>query len=167
MKIPPALLLVPERVWLLLLIGIFFLGAVASYVVYNDSRALEQKIVAKQGEVSSVLQLRDIYETRKRNVEKGNQTSEPVGMSLATIESIVGKTIVGGRPTMLKPATLKEEKGSSQMEFELGVTGAALGEIVSFLKTIETAGFQVRKLQLTVPQANPTALDMRVILVRV
>ena len=43
----------------------------------------------------------------------------------------------------------------------------ALGEIVSFLKATETAGFHVKKLQLTVPQANPTALDMHVILVQV
>ena len=34
-------------------------------------------------------------------------------MSLATVESIVSKTIVGGKLAMLKPATLKEEKGSA------------------------------------------------------
>lgn len=164
MKIPPALLLVPERFWLLLFLGIFFLGGVASYVVYTDARALEQKIVSKQREVSSVQQLKDTYDARKRNAEKSYQKSESVGMSLATIEGIVTKTLVGGKLTMLKPAASKEEKGTQQMAIELGVTGAPLGEIVAFLKAAENAGFRVKRLQLTVPQANPSALDMHVIM---
>ena len=161
---PPAPLLVPERVWLLVFAGIFFLGAVASYVVYTDARAVEQKIVSKQRELSSVLQLKDTYETRTRSTEKSLQKTESVGMSLASVESIVTKTLVGGKLTMLKPATLKEEKGTQQMAIELSVTGAPLGEVVSFLKAAETAGFHVKRLQLTVPQANPTALDMNVIM---
>lgn len=162
MKMPPALLLVPERVWLFLFVGIFFLGAVASYVIYTDARALEQKIVSKQREVSSVLQLKDAYDARKRSAEKSLQKSESVGMSLASVESIVTKTLVGGKLTMLKPAASKEEKGTQQMAVELGVTGAALGEIVAFLKAAQDAGFHVKRLQLTVPQANPSALDMHV-----
>jgi hypothetical protein len=43
------------------------------------------------------------------------------------------------------------------------VTNAPLGEIVSFLKAAEAAGMRVKKLQLTLPQANPSALDMHVI----
>ena len=164
MKMPPALLLVPERVWLLLFVGIFFLGTVASYVIHTDARELEQKIVSKQREVSSVLQLKEAYDTRKRNAEKSLQKGESVGMSLASVESIVTKTLVGGKLTMLKPAALKEEKGTQQMAIELGVTGAPLGEIVAFLKAAENAGFRVKRLQLTVPQANPLALDMHVIM---
>ncbi len=167
MKMPPALLLVPERVWLLLFLGIFFLGAVASYLIHTDACALEQKIVSKQGEVSSVLQLKDIYETKRRGQEKSAQKTEPVGMSLASVQSIVTKSLAGGKLTMLKPATLKEEKGTQQIAIELSVTGAPLGEVVSFLKAAETAGFHVKRLQLTVPQANPTALDMHVIMARV
>ena len=71
MKMPPALLLVPERVWLLLFIGIFFLGAVASYVVYNDARALgtEDRIKARRSLISPATQgyLRD--EKTKRGEE--------------------------------------------------------------------------------------------------
>jgi hypothetical protein len=59
---------------------------------------------------------------------------------------------------------MKEEGGTQQPAIELSVTGAALGEIVSFLKAAETAGFRVKRLRLTVPQANPTALDMNVIM---
>ena len=167
MKMPPALLLVPERVLLFVFVGIFFLGAVASYVVHTDARAVEQKIVSKQREVSSVRQLKETYETRKRSTEKSVQKTEAVGMSLASVERIVTKSLVGGKLTMLKPAMSKEEKGTQQMAIELNVTGAALGEVVSFLKAAETAGFHVQKLQLTVPQANPTALDMHVIMVQV
>ncbi|MGD0233851.1 MAG: hypothetical protein ABSC55_04860 [Syntrophorhabdales bacterium] len=167
MKVPAALLLIPERVWLFIFTGIFFLGAVASYVLHTDASAVEQKIVSKQREVSSVLQLKETYETRKRSIEKSLQRTESVGMSLASVEGIVTKTLVGGKLTMLKPATLKEEKGTQQMAIELTVTGAPLGEVVSFLKAVETAGFHVKRLQLTVPQANPTALDMHVIMAQV
>jgi hypothetical protein len=161
---PPALLLVPERVWLLVFAGIFFLAAAASYVLQTDARAMEQKIISKQREVSLVLQLKDTYETRTRSTEKSLQKAESVGMSLASVQSIVTKTLVGGKLTTLKPATLKEEKGTQQMAIELSVTGAPLGEVVSFLKAAETAGFHVKRLQLTVPQASPTALDMHVIM---
>ena len=164
MKMPQALNLVPERVWLLLFVGIFFLGGVVSYVFHIDARAMEQKIVSKQREVSSVFQLKDAYEARKRSADRSLQKAESVGMSLASVESIVTKTLVGGKLTMLKPATMKEEKGTQQPAIELNVTGAPLGEIVSFLKAAETAGFHVKRLQLTVPQANPAALDMHVIM---
>jgi len=167
MKMPPALLLVPQRVWLFVFAGIFFLGAVASYLLHADTRAVEEKIVSKQKEVSSALQLKDTYEMRTRSTQKTHQKSESVGMSLASVQSIVTKTLVGGKLTTLRPAVLKEEKGTQQTAIELSVTGAPLGEIVSFLKAAEIAGFHVKKLQLTVPQANPTALDMQVIMGKV
>ena len=164
MKIPQAILLVPDRVWLLLFVGIFFLGGVVSYIVHMDAREMEQKIASKQREVSSVFQLKETYEARKRSVDRNLQTAESVGMSLASVQSIVTKTLVGGKLTLLKPATSKEEKGTQQTAIELNVTGAPLGEIVSFLKAAETAGFHVKRLQLTAPQANPAALDMHVIM---
>lgn len=166
MKISPALLFVPERVWLLLFVGIFFLGAVASYIVYNDAGAAEQKIASKQREVASVLQLKDVYETKKRSTGKSVQKTESVGMSLAAVDAIVSKTFAGGKLSTLKPSTSREEKDTEQMAIELGVTGAPLGEIVSFLKAAEAGGFHVKKLQLTVPQAGPTALDLHAILVQ-
>ena len=53
------------------------------------------------------------------------------------------------------------------MVIELRISGAPLGEVVSFLKAAETAGFKVKRLQLTVPQANPAALDMHVMMIQV
>jgi len=166
-KIPPALLLVSERVWLLVFMGIFFLSAAAIYVIRIDARTAEQRIAAKQKEVASVLKLKDVYEARKRALEKSNEKSESVGMSLASVESIVGKTFAAGRLAALKPAALREERGPQQMAIEVSVTGAPLGEITSFLKEARSAGFRVTKLQLTVPQTNATAIDMRAILVQV
>ena len=164
MRIPSTLSSIPERAWLFVFAGIFVLGVVGSYVLHIDARLVEQKIVSKQREVSSLLQLKDTYETRKRDTQKSLQKAESGGTSLATVEGIVSKTLVGGKLTTLKPATLKEEKGTQQMVIELRITGAPLGEIVSFLKVAETAGFHVKRLQLTVPQANPAALDMAVMM---
>jgi hypothetical protein len=167
MKVLSALSSIPERAWVFVFAGIFVLGGVGTYVLHIDARSVEQGIVSKQKEVSSLLRLKDTYETRKRVTEKGLQKSESVGMSLAPVESILSKTLVGGKLTVLKPAMLKEEKGTQQLAIEIRVSGAPLGEIVSFLKTAETAGFHVKRLQLTVPQTNAAALDMHVIMAQV
>ncbi len=163
MKLPSAIYAVPERVWLLLFVGIFILAGVGTYFLRSDTKQVEERIIAKQRELATVLQLRDTYEARKRVSEKTPQKTESAGMSLATIETIVSKTLVGGRLAMLKPAMTREDKGKQQMVVELRVTSAPLGEIVSFLKATEAAGFRVKKLELTLPQANPMSLDMRVV----
>jgi hypothetical protein len=154
---------VPERIWIFVMAGIFILAGIGTYFLHTDTRLMEQKIISKQKELTAVLQLRDTYEARKRVAEKSLQKIESTGMSLASVEGIVSKTLVGGKLTMLKPATIKEDRGKQQMVVELRVTNAPLGEIVSFLKAAEAAGFHVKKLQLTLPQANPTSLDMHVI----
>jgi hypothetical protein len=167
MKMPSALSSIPERAWFFVFAGIFIVGGIGTFFLYTDTRQLEQKIISKQKEVSSVLELKETFDARKRNPEKSIQKSESAGMSLASVESVVSKTLVGGKLTMLKPATLKEERGAQQMVIELRVAGAPLGEVVSFLKAAQTAGFRVKRLQLTVPQANPTAVDMHVIMAQV
>jgi len=164
MKMPSALLSIPERAWFFVFGGIFVLGGIGTFFLYTDTRLLEQKIVSKQKQVSSVLQLKETYETKKRGTEKSLQKTGSAGMSLASVEGIASKTLVGGKLIVLKPAALKEERGTQQMVIELRVAGAPLGEVVSFLKAAETAGFRVRRLQLTVPQSNPTALDMHVMM---
>ena len=163
MRVLSLLSSIPERAWVFVSAGIFVLAGVGTYFLYADTRLMEQKIISKQKELTTVLQLRDTYEARKRVKEKGLQKIESTGMSLATVEGIVSKTLVGGKLTMLKPTTIKEEKGKQQMVVELRVANAPLGEIVSFLKAAEAAGFRVKKLQLTLPQANPMSLDMHVI----
>ena len=167
MKMPSALSSIPERAWLFVLAGIFITGGIGTFFLYTDTRQLEQKIISKQKEVSSVLQLKETYEEKKRGTEKSLQKTESTGMSLASVEGVVSKTLIGGKLTMLKPATLKEERGAQQVVIELRVAGAPLGEVVSFLKAAQTAGFRVKRLQLTVPQANPTAVDMHVIMAQV
>lgn len=154
---------IPERVWILVFVGVFILCGLGTYFTWADARLAEQKILAKQKEAAAVMQLRDTYESKRRDAEKSVQKGESKGMSLATVEGIVTKTLVGGRLTMLRPTTMKEEKGKQQTAVELRVTNAPLGEIVSFLKAAEAAGMRVKKLQLTLPQANPSALDMHVI----
>jgi hypothetical protein len=167
MKMPSALSSVPERAWLFVFGGIFILGGIGTFFLYTDTRLLEQKIISKQKEVASVLQLKETYEATNRGPEKSIQKTGSAGMSLASVELIVSKTLVGGKLTMLKPATLKEERGAQQVVIELRVAGAPLGEVVSFLNAAQAAGFRVKQLQLTVPQANPTGIDMHVIMAQV
>lgn len=163
MKLGDLLSSIPERVWILIFLGVLILSGLGTYFTWADARLVEQKILAKQKEAAAVIQLRDVYESKRRDAEKSLQKGEAKGMSLATVEGIVTKTLVGGRLTMLRPTTMKEEKGRQQTAVELRVTNAPLGEIVSFLKAAEAAGMRVKKLQLTLPQANPSALDMHVI----
>jgi hypothetical protein len=108
-----------------------------------------------------------MYETAKRPTLKNVEKSETGGTSLAPVETIAKKTLIGGKLTMLKPAMLKQEKGTQQMVIEVRVTGAPLSEIVSFIGTAENTGFQIKRLQLTVPQTNPVALDMHLIIAAV
>ncbi len=70
MKMPSALSSIPERAWLFVFAGIFLLGGIGTFFLYTDTRLLEQKIVSKQKEVSSVLQLKETYETRKRDTRE-------------------------------------------------------------------------------------------------
>lgn len=163
MKIRERFSSIPDRIWILIFLGIFVLSGLGTYVTWTDTRLVEQKILAKQKEAALVMELRDVYETKRRAAEKGLQKADSKGMSLASVEAIVSKTLVGGRLAMLRPTTMKEEKGKQQAAVELRITNAPLGEIVSFLKAAETAGMRVKKLQLTLPQSNPSALDMHVI----
>ncbi len=166
MKLPALLVVIPERAWLLVCVGIIFLALAGSYAVRTESQGVERKIEAKQRELASVIQLKELYETRKRGSEKSAGTTEGVGMSLASLENIVSKSFVAGRLTALKPATAKEEKQTQHMPIDVSVTAAPLGEIVSFLNAATEAGFHVTKLQLSTAQPNAAVIDMRVVLVK-
>ena len=163
MKVRELLSSIPERAWMLIFVGIFLLSGLGTYFTWTDARLVGQKIVAKQKEAATIIQLRDAYQSKRRDAEKSLQKGDSKGMSLASVEGIVSKTLAGGRLTMLRPTTMKEEKGKQQTAVELRVTNAPLGEVVSFLKAAEAAGMRVKKLQLTLPQANPSAIDMHVI----
>jgi hypothetical protein len=44
---------------------------------------------------------------------------------------------------------------------DVKVTGASLGEVISFVKSADNSGLYVSKLRLSAPAANPTFLDMQ------
>jgi len=44
---------------------------------------------------------------------------------------------------------------------DVKVTGAALGEVISSVKSADSLGLYVAKLRLSQPAANPTTLDMQ------
>ncbi len=162
MKIFSSLAAVPEKVYVMIFFGIFLVASLSAYFVREDADLLEKQIYSRQKDLSQTLQLRDAYETKKRESERYvPKTADSQGISLALIEETAAKSFVGGTLTMLQPASTKEEKGSKRMEVDIKVTGAALGEIVSFVKATENAGLRVEKLRLSLPASNPTAVDMQ------
>lgn len=161
MKILDKLNIVPEKIYILICTGVFLVLAFSIYFLIEDTRVLEKKIASKQKDLSAVLKLRDSYEARKRLFEKhSSQKVEAKSISLGLVEEMVKKNFVGGMLTMLQPGTIKEEKGKQQMVIEVKVTGAPLGEVISFLRAADASGLYVKKLRLSLPAANPVALDV-------
>lgn len=168
MKLIDRLRTVPEMVYVLVFFGVFFVTAFSAYFTRQDTAVLEGRIAAKQKGLAEVIQLRDIYETKKHETERHDlkKTDNQSPLSLALIESMVNKSFVGGTLAALQPTTDKGEKGNSkQAAVELKVAGAALGEIVTFVKTAESEGLRVEKMHLSLPASNPMALDMQATIV--
>jgi hypothetical protein len=162
MRIFRRLAAVPERVYVVIFFGIFLVAALSAYFIREDTDLLEKQIHSRQKDLSQVLLLRDSYESRKRDSERYvPRAADNRGLSLALIEETAAKSFVGGSLLALQPSTTKEEKGSRRMAVEIKVGGAALGEIVSFVKATESSGFRVEKLRLSLPASNPSALDMQ------
>ncbi len=153
---------VPQKVYVMVFFGIFVVTAISAYFTRQDTALLEGKIAAKQQGLGEVLQLRDTYEAKKHEPDRHVlKKPEDQSISLALVEGMVTKSFVGGTLTALQQSTGKEEKGNKQMAVEVKVAGAALGEIVTFVKTAENAGLRVEKLRLSLPASNPTVLDMQ------
>ncbi|OPY00261.1 MAG: hypothetical protein A4E62_00920 [Syntrophorhabdus sp. PtaU1.Bin002] len=160
MKIRDLLSVPPERIFLVI-VGIVVCATLwASYGFYADSKVLDQKISTRQNELARIVKLREIYLSNMYRVERAVSVRDgrPT-LSLSLMEEMVSKTFVGGKLNMLKPSTLKEQRGSSRPAIELKVTGAALAEVVSFVKGVESAGLSLKKFYLTLPP-NQTVLDM-------
>jgi hypothetical protein len=51
------------------------------------------------------------------------------------------------------------------MAVDVKVTGAPLGEVISFVKSADNFGLYVSKLRLSTPAANPTSVDMQATIV--
>ncbi len=162
MKIFLRLSNVPRNIYVLVFLGIFVITAIYCYFIREDTLLVERRIASRQKDVGMALQLRDSYEIKKRSLDRyAPKRGDDKGMSLGLIEETVAKSFVGGHLASLQPTTRKEDKGGQQMAVEVKVTGAALGEVVSFIKAAENSGLRVGKLRLSVPSANPTVLDVQ------
>ncbi len=162
MKIINQLANIPEKYFVLIFLGIFLITGFSTYFYIQDTRILEKKIRAKQKDLFETLQLKDAYETKKRAFERSTvKKIENKGISLGLIEETVAKSFVSGTLAMLQPSHTKEDKGQQRMAVEVKVTGAALGEIVAFVKAAENNGLYVGKMRLSIPAANPSTLDMQ------
>ncbi|HAR96185.1 MAG TPA: hypothetical protein DCR97_09515 [Deltaproteobacteria bacterium] len=166
MKLPSFLARVPERVYLLGFIGILCVAAMATFFVYQDTRTLEKKILSKQKEVADIYALKDLYESKKQAIDAATPGgSAGKSMSLASIEEIAAKTLIGGRLVTLRPAAGRGDKYKRQMVVELKLSGAPLGEVVTFLRAIDSAGYRPKKCQLSLPGAGQTMLDLQASLI--
>lgn len=157
---------VPEKVYVLAFFGIFLVAAFSAYFTRQDTAVLEGKIAAKQRDLGNVLQLRDTYEAKKHEMDRRvlkKPDSQPLTLTL--IEGMVTRSFVGGSLSALSPSTEKGEKGAKHAAVDLKIAGAALGEIVTFVKAAENAGLRVEKMRLTLPASNPMALDMQATIV--
>lgn len=166
MRMSERLAAVPEKTYVAVFFGIFLLAVFYAYFTREDTALLEGRIAMKQRDLARILQLRDTYEAKKHELDRrALKRPDNQPMSLALIESMVGKSFVGGNLTGLTPTASKGEKGSKQMAIELKVANAALGEVVAFVRSAEDAGLRVEKLRLSLPASNPTALDMQATIV--
>ncbi|MBA4391620.1 MAG: hypothetical protein C0399_11900 [Syntrophus sp. (in: bacteria)] len=151
-----------ERVYIAIFIIIIIASSTYIYLLKEDTRILEQKIAAKQHELGRITKLKDLYQAKKGGLERpASKGIHEKTISLGMIEEVVLKSFPDGKLTMLKPSMIKEDRGgSAHRAFEVKVGGAALGEIITFVKILETTGLYVKKLQLTIPASNQTVIDM-------
>ena len=163
MKMFERLAAVPERIYVMLFFGIFLVTAFSAYFLREDTALLEKRIAAQRRNLAEVIQLRDIYETKKHGIGGRASDKKPdyQHLSLGLVEGLVAKSFVGGTLASLQPSTNKEGKASRQVRVDVKVAGAALGEVVTFVKAAEDSGIGIEKLQLSLPASNPTALDMQ------
>jgi len=153
---------VPASAYVLAFSAIFASSAIYAYFLSEDTRLLEKKIESRQKDYAEVLQLKDVYESQKRAFEKAvSRKVDNRGISLGVVEEMVAKNFIGGTLTALQPATTREKKGGQRMAVDVKVTGASLGEVISFVKSADNSGLYVSKLRLSAPAANPTFLDMQ------
>lgn len=161
MKFPKIFSSISERAYVLLFLVIIVVSAVYTYFQIEDASSLDKKIATRQKELERTIMLKDVYLAKKRSTEGlPTKTTEQKPISLGLIEDITAKTFVAGKLSSLRPTAVKEEKGRAQVMFELKVNGAALGEVITFVKEVEGSGLYVRKLQLNMPSSGQTFVDM-------
>jgi hypothetical protein len=153
---------IPHNVRILFFCGIFLIALAVTYSFFEEARMLEKRISSKQRDLVQLLQLRDYYEAKRHAVEKSPfRKPEQQRLSLTVIEDMVGRTFIGGHLSQLQPVTAKEGKMDRRAAVDVKVTGAPLGEVIAFVQAAENAGFQIGRIRLSLPAANPTALDIQ------
>lgn len=151
----------PERVYIAIFIAIFLISSAYAYILSDDARILDQRIGQKQQELDKIIKLKDLYLAKKKSFDRTTSKSKQESViSLTLLEEVITKSFIGGKLNMLKQSTTKEEKGGSIEAFDVKVGGAALGEIITFIKSLEASGFFIKKLQLNMPAAGQTVIDM-------
>jgi hypothetical protein len=151
---------VSERTYVLLFTAIIALSSVYIYFHIEDAASLDKKIATRQKELERTIVLKDVYLAKRRSAENVQvKKTEEKTPSLGLIEDITSKIFVAGRLSSLRPTAVREERGRAQVMFELKVNNAALGEVIAFVKEVESSGLYVRKLQLNMA-ASGTFVDM-------
>jgi hypothetical protein len=162
MTITERLKAVPANIYVIVFLGIFAVAALFAYFLREDTILLERKIASRQKDVGMMLQLRDSYEAKRQTLSKhGQKEVEQRRLSLATIEEMAAKNLVGGKLTSLQPGTAEKHRGGQGMSIEVKIAGAPRGEVISFVKAAESNGLAIERLRLSLPEANPMALDLQ------
>lgn len=162
MTITKRLKTIPANIYVIVFLGIFAITALFAYFLREDTLFLEKRIASRQRDVGTMLRLRDSYEAKRQAFARnsGKEIGQQ-GLSLAMIEEMAAKNLVGGRLTALQPSTLAREKGERKMSVDVKIAGAPLGEVISFMKAAEGNGLVISRLRLSLPEANPMALDIQ------
>jgi hypothetical protein len=160
LKIKDFFSLLSETTWWVVLAVITAGSLLGAYVFHRDARLLEPRIAIKQGELARVMELRDLYVSKRSGAEKvAAMGTEPVLFSLGLLEDLIKKSFTGGRLILLRPFAAKGERMGARGAAELKVSGATVSETIDFARALKSAGLVVRKLQLNLPQGQ-SLLDM-------
>jgi hypothetical protein len=150
----------PVEAYLALFVGITIICLILAYVFNSEANAVARRITSRQGELAKIVALKNVYVSKKQALVKEVPKEEQKHpLSLALIEETVSKTLVSGNLKSLKPTVLKDEKGKTEQVIEVKVSGVALGDGISFVKSIDSSGLHLKKFQLFLPQ-NQMLLDL-------
>lgn len=160
MKIRDGFSLLSETTWCAVLAVITAGSLLGAYLFHRDARLLEPRIQIKQAELARVLELRDLYVSRRSDAEKAAAMGAGQALfSLGLLEDLIKKNLTGGKLVLLRPFAAREERMTAREAAELKISGATVSETVNFARALTSAGLVVRKLQLTLPQGQ-SVLDM-------
>jgi hypothetical protein len=155
---------IPERVYYLMAGIVTLLLLWGAYSFYGDGKVLGQKIGSRQRELSRIIALKDTYLALRNEAEKApTRKADAEPLSLGLVEGMVQKNFKSGRLGLLRPSTLKGQKGKTEAVIELKVTGTALSEVIGFINALEALGVTFKRLQIILPQ-NQELIDLYLVI---